>query len=406
MLPVVDARPLKTAAWRSKSCDVCGASSVRPLGVRECVWPTRHARYQMQLHDARCEACGFVFEAKIPDADFLKQYYTDSFSLESDRVEIEPSYDAQKRLAFLRRFVPDGGRILEIGANRGDFCVFLQKHGYAATGIDPLEGDREGVRSAFVTGGLEAGDHDAVVSYYVLEHIAEPRAWIEAALASLKPGGTIVIEVPNFERHPSASLNHEHLLHFTPHHLTRLLESLGCRVSGVDTEAPSRYFGFVVAAQKGAGSGVPVPAPDTERIYRDALHEKRAQADREAQVASDVLAFVGASGPLGRAGRVPVYFWGANEIATAIAVNLAERGGERVDARIVDNSTQKRGRMHEGFLHPIAAPDARNFGPDRNVFVLCSPSWNDAIRRQIDDMRLQEPVIVDVRERGIGVPQR
>jgi 2-polyprenyl-3-methyl-5-hydroxy-6-metoxy-1,4-benzoquinol methylase len=60
---------------------------------------------------------------------------------------------------------------------------------------------------------------DAVCSFQVLEHTSQPRELIEAMINVLKPGGKLIVSVPNkdsFLRHVP-----NHILDMPPHHMTR-----------------------------------------------------------------------------------------------------------------------------------------------------------------------------------------
>ena len=364
----------------------------------------RHARFEMRMHDALCMKCGFVFEEKTPESGYLEAYYADAFSLESDTADLRPDYDAGRRIEFMKGHVDQGSRILEIGANRGDFCRDLESAGFEATGVDPLERrDQAVVEGGFIASEQTAtGVFDVVASYYVLEHVTDARAWLAAVSRNLKTGGILITEVPNFERDPAASLNHEHFLHFTPYHLERLLQSCGYSVLGTDASPASRHFGFAMAARK---VDVMAPAsgaimPDTAAIYARGMDEKRRRLSQENAVADDVARLVDA---VGGADSAHIYFWGANEIATSIAVLLS--GKTPVVPFVLDNSSQKKGLRHEGFSSPVATPDGVRFGAGNHIFVLCSPSWNAQIREQVEALAVTRAHFVDVRDHGIGEPR-
>jgi hypothetical protein len=88
-----------------------------------------------------------------------------------------------------------GQRLIEVGCGKGYFLELLRQRGHRVTGIDPAyEGDNpEVIKAPFTRAlGLSA---DAVVLRHVLEHIADPLAFLEA-IADANQGGLIYIEVP------------------------------------------------------------------------------------------------------------------------------------------------------------------------------------------------------------------
>ncbi|MFQ5845460.1 MAG: class I SAM-dependent methyltransferase, partial [Planctomycetota bacterium] len=86
--------------------------------------------------------------------------------------------------------------------------------------------------------GLPREPFDVITFWDVLEHLANPRAALEAAFRRLRPGGLVLLSLPNFASYQARhfredwyalSLPH-HLYHFTPATLTKLLEAAGFRV--------------------------------------------------------------------------------------------------------------------------------------------------------------------------------
>lgn len=59
---------------------------------------------------------------------------------------------------------------------------------------------------------------DAVCSFQVLEHVSQPRQFLESMVKVLSPGGKLILCVPNKDGY----LKHEYnLLNLPPHHMTR-----------------------------------------------------------------------------------------------------------------------------------------------------------------------------------------
>lgn len=123
---------------------------------------------------------------------------------EQHLVANEPT--RQRRMKYLAPYLKDGLDILEIGCSSGFMLYPLAESGHRCTGIEP-----SGVFSEFVRGrglcayqSLEDLQHasphskfDLILHFFVLEHIANPAAFLKAQLDMLKPGGRIIFEVPN-----------------------------------------------------------------------------------------------------------------------------------------------------------------------------------------------------------------
>jgi SAM-dependent methyltransferase len=113
---------------------------------------------------------------------------------------------ARHRLDMLARAgAQTPGRLLDIGAGRGRFVAQARAAGWYAHGIEP---SLRGVRAAqaigvdLVQSGIEvatvpACSLDAAELWHVLEHLDEPGAALERIAGWLRPGGLLLVGVPN-----------------------------------------------------------------------------------------------------------------------------------------------------------------------------------------------------------------
>jgi SAM-dependent methyltransferase len=115
--------------------------------------------------------------------------------------------------------------VLEIGCGRGDFLALLQEKGSQCVGIEMNHDAVADARKKGISvydGPLHnyAEDYeeilDVVCAFQVLEHIADPAKFIRNSLHTLKPGGKLILSVPNND----AYIKHMEydLLNMPPHH--------------------------------------------------------------------------------------------------------------------------------------------------------------------------------------------
>jgi SAM-dependent methyltransferase len=98
-------------------------------------------------------------------------------------------------------------RILEVGCNLGYFGAVVSRFGHKYTGLDV---QTETVAQAGAVYGhdyraqtieafaAEAGEQfDLIVSFEVIEHVSDPRAFFDSCVALLKPKGVLILTTPN-----------------------------------------------------------------------------------------------------------------------------------------------------------------------------------------------------------------
>lgn len=101
----------------------------------------------------------------------------------------------------VRKIVPQGGRVLEVGSSTGDFVALLNDNGYEAYGIDISKFACKMARSK--TSNIILDDYakhvfdpnffDCIFFSMVLVHIRSPRDAMRKAFGELKKGGAILV---------------------------------------------------------------------------------------------------------------------------------------------------------------------------------------------------------------------
>ncbi len=212
----------------------------------------------------RCGSCGFawipqgvartaagqsIYEGDTPVFfnDEQSDYYRDEGTTEAARA----------KLAWVARYVPAGGGLLDVGANFGYFLREAQQR-YDAVGIEPSAAvvawgrEHMGVRMETGSIGDEMADYldrfAAVTMFDVIEHLGDPRDALHRCRRYMAPGGHLFITTPDTSA-PVARLlgSHwyyidllEHVSLFSTANLTRLLGECGFRV--VDQRTIGRRY--------------------------------------------------------------------------------------------------------------------------------------------------------------------
>jgi SAM-dependent methyltransferase len=156
------------------------------------------------------------------------------------------------------------GRLLDVGAGRGDLAAHFVGRGWQVTAVEPSQQACEvlaarGIDARCGTLGdveLDPAAYDAATFNHALEHVTDPLADLELVARALAPGGLVLISVPNFggwqRRRFGSRWFHldlpRHRVHFSEAALRAVLERAGFEplelstsTSGVGLAASIQY---------------------------------------------------------------------------------------------------------------------------------------------------------------------
>lgn len=272
--------PLMSGRFIHRLCPICASSDSRPHWQKG------------ELRLVHCGECGLIYANPIPadmaSGDFYdaagKNYYLSPAKLQSDYADVR--YERELRL--FREFCPRSA-VLDVGCGSGAFLFQLQKRwpgDYEILGTDvsgpPLDyAESRGVpvvRGSFREQDFGGRTFDAVTFWAVVEHLAEPRQFLDKAHAVLKPSGWCFVLVPNFESLAVRLLGahyryvyEQHLNYFTARTLTAL-----CAPKFEVIEMRFTHFNPVVLWQDWRGGGREVSnAERGELLKRTTVYKQR-----------------------------------------------------------------------------------------------------------------------------------
>jgi 2-polyprenyl-3-methyl-5-hydroxy-6-metoxy-1,4-benzoquinol methylase len=162
-----------------------------------------------------CAQCRFMRLFPQPTLKESQQYYPDDyfFAPAADTVSQLAELYRQTVLLDHVRFVrgavasqPKGSVLLDVGCSGGLLPRMLRDRGIRAMGLDnSFSAARTAWRvngvpaicSDFLKCGVREGSCGVVSMFHVLEHVPDPPAYLSRARTLLRPGGRLVIQVPN-----------------------------------------------------------------------------------------------------------------------------------------------------------------------------------------------------------------
>lgn len=167
-----------------------------------------------------------------PSAENLGRYYeSDDYISHTDskRTLFEKLYHAVKqkalrdKVSLLEKFSAKG-KLLDIGSGTGDFAMQAMKNNWSVTGIEPSTKAKaiavtKGVSFADSIQAVEDNSFDVVTMWHVLEHVPDVQSHIKELKRITKPGGTIIIAVPNFKSYDARYYGAYWAAYDVPRHL-------------------------------------------------------------------------------------------------------------------------------------------------------------------------------------------
>lgn len=214
----------------------------------------------------RDESLDLVYTHPQPiEADLAKYYDSDDYISHTDgkRSLFEKAYQFVKNIALknklntINSLQKSKGSILDIGAGTGDFLVVAKENGWQITGIEPSSKAKEiaikkGVSFVDNSSILENNSFDVITMWHVLEHVPNIENQIKELRRLLKPNGTILIAVPNFNSFDAKHYGQywaaydapRHLWHFSKTAIQKLFEKEDMKLVDV---LPMKFDSFYVS---------------------------------------------------------------------------------------------------------------------------------------------------------------
>ncbi len=218
-----------------------------------------------------CHPCEFKHVVPIPTLDELDRYYENTFYADKGdyfqrhREELEWwNMVNGERYQRFEEFLPGGpGRILDIGSGPGFFLQLGKERGWEVLGLEPGKQAVEHARNLGVSvvhgswsQGLpeHLGTFDVVHVGWAMEHLPDPRSFVETCYRLVRPHGLFCAVVANDYNPLQLILREhcgydswwlvppEHLNYFSIPSLQRLLATCGFECVNVTTSFPLEFF--------------------------------------------------------------------------------------------------------------------------------------------------------------------
>jgi 2-polyprenyl-3-methyl-5-hydroxy-6-metoxy-1,4-benzoquinol methylase len=238
----MDAPALSESARGRQGCELCGSTQARELYTARDRLSNADARFAI----AECLGCGVLRTLpEMTDAQLAAFYPNDYWGGNTPVSEDWIRKSQHEKIRVLFACGLKGGRILDVGCGAGFFLRALDSERWDAFGVEvgaaasaaaKLALGKERVfNGSLVDAACAESFFDVVTLWSTLEHTNEPRLTLEESRRILKPGGSIIVQVPNASSYQARlfggawfSLDApRHRYHFTKNTLLALLHKTG-----------------------------------------------------------------------------------------------------------------------------------------------------------------------------------
>jgi len=276
-----------------KHCPLCNGTSSSP-------YYSYGAPNKIQVYNRICNTCGLVFQSPRYDYDELKNYYKNYTKISQPQIaDIPIPFEelvlgiARLRLEFLKKFIKDGDRVLDIGCSFGAMLKVLRdESGFnlKLVGVNPEESfarfgqEKYGLDiriGMFEEQNFAPGSFDLVILDNVIEHFDNPRLAVRLIHKLLSEKGRIFIATNNLDQpHGFLWQNFfpDHTVTFSPKTLKALLECEGFNVLEQDYSGHITCEGYHYPYQYCVAIKTTVPDNYDFKLNGDSKDEKVKQA--------------------------------------------------------------------------------------------------------------------------------
>ncbi len=240
--------------FQVKQCPVCDHNDFSPFLTTTDFFVSGE-----QFEIMHCNGCGMKITSNAKDEEHIGKYYqSEEYISHSNTGKgfVNGVYHLVRKymLGRKRNLVHEStgknkGHLLDIGAGTGFFLKEMKTKGWQITGTEKSADARKFAEEKFYLKLNPAedlfsfNDHsfDVITLWHVLEHIHKLNDNMDAFFRLLKPGGKLIIAVPNYTSFDAKEyMNYwaawdvpRHLWHFAPKNLRQLGEKHGFSVQNM-----------------------------------------------------------------------------------------------------------------------------------------------------------------------------
>lgn len=154
------------------------------------------------------------------------------------------NFTIRKKIRLIEQETQSKGSLADLGAGTGTFLERAKNKGWKVTGVEPnpdarQQANEKGIVLKNSIAQLEGQQFDVVTLWHVLEHLPDLEDALRRIKELVKPGGTLVIAVPNFKSFDARYYGEFWAAYDTPRHLWHFSKSSMIQLLKPDMEVKS-----------------------------------------------------------------------------------------------------------------------------------------------------------------------
>jgi 2-polyprenyl-3-methyl-5-hydroxy-6-metoxy-1,4-benzoquinol methylase len=236
------------------NCPACGSSSIQRVLVAK-----DYTVSGKEFEIWECGKCTLRFTQHVPPAEEIGPYYqSESYISHTDTRKglVNRLYHVVRGITLKskQRLIEKvtgkkSGQLLDVGAGTGAFLHHMRKQGWLVEGLEPDHSARTRAEQQYqlvllpsdYLFKLEPASKDVITLWHVLEHVHRLQDYMEQLKKLLKPGGRLIIAVPNYTSGDAQQYGAtwaaydvpRHLYHFSPKAMKQLIQQHGLQLKAI-----------------------------------------------------------------------------------------------------------------------------------------------------------------------------
>ncbi len=238
-----------------------------------------------------CNDCGNVFNSSGARNKTFS-FYQNSYNLHGSSFQAETQIYENNNISTLSdwrlknllslNILSNSGRILDIGCGKGNFLQEFKSifSNWELYGIESSKQSLDIAKKNLFNFNFHEGIYEKelfdkkfnfIVAFNVLEHIENPKDFLENIYQDLDVDGYACFDVPNFKINPADLFVYDHLTHFTSDTLRNLLSITGFKIIKL-VEDKNKIPLFVICKKNNSKLPITNYFPTMKNLVNDILN--------------------------------------------------------------------------------------------------------------------------------------